>query len=167
MASPTRWTWVWLKSSTCYWNGRPGVLQSMGSQRVRHDWSTELKWSEPLPVPGLVFDDCIDSFSIFGCKECNQSGFSIVHLVMSTCRVVSCVIEKELTISISSNDKASWKWFCTLMNHLALNLMSKVRNSFMNIIDNIEESLISIFVSKTVLPVVLLRDLISTSERCY
>ena len=27
-----------------WWTGRPGVLQSLGSQRVGHDWVTELKW---------------------------------------------------------------------------------------------------------------------------
>ena len=34
MASPTRWTWVWVSSGSCWWTGRPGVLQSMGSQRL-------------------------------------------------------------------------------------------------------------------------------------
>ena len=42
MASPTRWTWVWVNSGSWWWTGRPSVLQSMGSQRVRHDWVTEL-----------------------------------------------------------------------------------------------------------------------------
>ena len=45
MASPTQWTWVWASSRSWWWAGRPGVLQSMGSQRVRHDWETELNWS--------------------------------------------------------------------------------------------------------------------------
>ena len=40
-ASPTQWTWVWVNSRSWWWTGRPGVLQSMGSQRIRHDW-TEL-----------------------------------------------------------------------------------------------------------------------------
>ena len=44
MASPTRWTWVWVNSGSWWWTGRPGVLQSMGSQRVGHDWATELNW---------------------------------------------------------------------------------------------------------------------------
>ena len=39
MASPTQWTWVWVNSGSWWWTGRPGVLQSMGSQRVRHDWT--------------------------------------------------------------------------------------------------------------------------------
>ena len=42
MASPTRWTWVWVTSGSWWWTGRPGVLRFMGSQRVGHDWATEL-----------------------------------------------------------------------------------------------------------------------------
>ena len=46
MASPTQWTWVWVNSRSWWWTGRPGVLKSMGSQRVGHDWATELNWTE-------------------------------------------------------------------------------------------------------------------------
>ena len=41
----TQWTWVWVDSGSWWWTGRPGVLQFMGSQRVGHDWATELNWS--------------------------------------------------------------------------------------------------------------------------
>ena len=41
MASPTRPTWVWVNSGSWWWTGKPGVLQSMGSQGVRHDSVTE------------------------------------------------------------------------------------------------------------------------------
>ena len=44
MTSLTQWTWVWVSSRSWWWAGRPGVLQSMGSQRVGHDWATELNW---------------------------------------------------------------------------------------------------------------------------
>ena len=44
MASPTRWTWVWASSRSWCWTGRPGMLQSMGSQSVSHDWAPELNW---------------------------------------------------------------------------------------------------------------------------
>ena len=44
MASPTQWTWVWVGCGSWWWTGRPGVLQPMGSQRVGHDWVTELNW---------------------------------------------------------------------------------------------------------------------------
>ena len=43
MASPTQWTWVWASSRSWWWTGKPGLLQSMGSQRVRHNWATELR----------------------------------------------------------------------------------------------------------------------------
>ena len=46
MASPTQWWWVWVNSGSWWWTGRPGVLPSMGSQRVRHDWVTELNWTD-------------------------------------------------------------------------------------------------------------------------
>ena len=46
MASLTRWTWVWVNSRSWWWTGRPGVLQFMGSQRVGHDWTTGLNWTE-------------------------------------------------------------------------------------------------------------------------
>ena len=42
MASPTQWTWFCVNSGSWWWTGRPGVLQSMGSQRAGHDWATEL-----------------------------------------------------------------------------------------------------------------------------
>ena len=38
----SQWTWVWVNLGSWWWTGKPGVLQSMGSQRVRHDWATEL-----------------------------------------------------------------------------------------------------------------------------
>ena len=44
MASQTQLTWVWVNSGSWWWTGRPGVLRFMGSQRVGHDWATELNW---------------------------------------------------------------------------------------------------------------------------
>ena len=49
MASSTWWTWLWVDSGSWWWTGRPGVLRFMGSQRVRHDWATELNWIELKP----------------------------------------------------------------------------------------------------------------------
>ena len=46
MASLTGWTWVSVNSGSWWWTGRPGVLQFIGSQRVRHNWATELNWTE-------------------------------------------------------------------------------------------------------------------------
>ena len=44
MVSPTQWTWVWASSRCWWWTWKPGVLHSMGLQRVGHDWMTELNW---------------------------------------------------------------------------------------------------------------------------
>ena len=44
MALPTQWTWVWVNSRSWWWGGKPGMLQPMGSQRVGHNWVTELNW---------------------------------------------------------------------------------------------------------------------------
>ena len=49
MASPTQWKWVWISSGCRWWTGRPGVLWSMGSRRVGHDWATELNWMPQYP----------------------------------------------------------------------------------------------------------------------
>ena len=46
MASPTLWTWVWVSFGSWWWTGNPGVLRSMGSQKVGHDWVTELNVGE-------------------------------------------------------------------------------------------------------------------------
>ena len=46
MASPPRWAWVWITSGSWWWTGRPGVLQFMGSQRVRYNWATKLNWTK-------------------------------------------------------------------------------------------------------------------------
>ena len=51
MASPTQWTWVWVNSGSWWWTGRPGMLQSMRLQRVRHIWATELSCTET-PIVG-------------------------------------------------------------------------------------------------------------------
>ena len=42
----TQWTWIWVDSGSWWWTGRPGVLQFMGSQRVRHEWTNVLNWTE-------------------------------------------------------------------------------------------------------------------------
>ena len=46
MASLTQWTWVWVDCRSWWWIGRPGMLWFMGSQTVRHDWATELNWTD-------------------------------------------------------------------------------------------------------------------------
>ena len=51
MASSAQWTWVWVNSRSWWWTGKPGMLQSMGSQRARLDWVTELNWTKMFILP--------------------------------------------------------------------------------------------------------------------
>ena len=62
MASPTRRTWVWVSSGRWWWTGEPGVLQSMGLQRIRHAWATKLNWWHGLSV---AFPFRMSFFSLF------------------------------------------------------------------------------------------------------
>ena len=54
MASLTQRTWVWASSRIWWWTGRPGMLQSMGLQRVGQDWATELNMSDTFVIPWAV-----------------------------------------------------------------------------------------------------------------
>ena len=61
MASPTRWTWVWVNSRRWWWTGRPGMLWFMGLQGVEHDRATELNWTmnvNVLPIWITAFYCC-------------------------------------------------------------------------------------------------------------
>ena len=71
MTSLTQRTWVWVNSRSWWWTGRSGVLQSMGSQRARHDWATELNWFPLYP-------------HLFAVKWCNQMPWSsFLNVVLS------------------------------------------------------------------------------------
>ena len=71
MASPTQWTWVWASCGSWWWTGKPGELQSMGSQRVRHDWRTEQeqRWAgthhPTVPIQCLR----IEGVNVLSCKR--------------------------------------------------------------------------------------------------
>ena len=62
MASLTQRTWVWVNSRSWWWTGRPGVLWFMGSQRVGHDWVTELNWTELKDLWGQSSRDWMTSW---------------------------------------------------------------------------------------------------------
>ena len=63
MASPTQWTWVWVSSGSWWWTGTPGLLQSMGLQRVGCYWETELNWLCPYDNCKYLYLIFFDSFS--------------------------------------------------------------------------------------------------------
>ena len=53
IASLTQWTRVWVNSGSWWWTGSPGMLWFMGSQRVGHDWVTELNWTNIISLRNL------------------------------------------------------------------------------------------------------------------
>ena len=67
MASPTQWTWVWVNSGSWWWTGRPGILWSIGSQKVGHNWATELNWAEsPYSIHDVLYM-CVHVNSLQSC----------------------------------------------------------------------------------------------------
>ena len=58
MSPLTRWTWFRVNSGSWWWTGRPGMLRFTGSQRVRHDWATELNlnWTETTLYDTIMVD---------------------------------------------------------------------------------------------------------------
>ena len=81
MASPSRWTWVWVNSGSWWWTGRPGVLRFMGSQRVGQDWSTELNWI-CLSVRSPTISSILTIFYIFLRQnlQCKKLYWNYFHL---------------------------------------------------------------------------------------
>ena len=68
MASMTQQTWVWVNSGSWWWTRRPGVLQFMGSQRVRHNWATELNWTDKghyIMISGRVLQEYIEILNVY------------------------------------------------------------------------------------------------------
>ena len=85
MVSPTQWTWVWVDSGSWRWTGKPAVLWFMGSQRVGHDWVTELNWAL---VPGVMqYLHCNPVSSSKAWMIFNSSSTSWLNLVLS-CRLL-------------------------------------------------------------------------------
>ena len=62
--SLTRWTWVWVNSGRWWWTGRPGVLRFMGSQRLGHDWVTELSYIDLCQISIIYRITIVKSFFI-------------------------------------------------------------------------------------------------------
>ena len=81
MASLTRWTQVWVNSRSRWWTGRPGELRLMGSQRVGHDWATELNWSYILAFCGFLH---LFYFLIQKLKKKTNTAYRVKFKLLST-----------------------------------------------------------------------------------
>ena len=86
MASSTRWTWVWTSSRSWWWIGKPGVLQSMGLQRVRHHWVTELNSWKVIQLLVCSNFETFKCFLYLGAMNC-------VWLCENKC-LIKCLCEK-------------------------------------------------------------------------
>ena len=87
MASLTWWTWVWASSGSWRWTGKPGMLPSMGLQRVGHDWVTELNWTE-LQKKGKALSWCFArSQSLADMEICGL--YVYVNLLMILAKTVT------------------------------------------------------------------------------
>ena len=110
MASPTWWAWVWVNSGSWWWTGRPGVLWFMGSQRVRHDWVSELNWADRVYRKTLIYIyiHYLFIFTLFIsghfpcwqiCNRYNKVLFSLNKLRYNTIIIFNSDDSKELTMN--------------------------------------------------------------------
>ena len=91
MTSLTQWTWIWMDSGSWWWTGRPGVLRFMGSQRVGHDWVTELNYS---------------SLQFF-CKEKDRKITKIIQIFLTQLLLLFVSCTRACTLS-----RFSHVWLC-------------------------------------------------------
>ena len=75
MVSPTQWTWVWVDSGSWWWTGRPGVLWFMGSQKVRHDWATELNWERNTVT--IIWTYILPNWRLINYNTCSKSASKV------------------------------------------------------------------------------------------
>ena len=80
IGSLTQWTWVWVDSRSWWWTGRPGVLRFMGSQRVGHDWATELNW-RTTSYTWIWGQNTHKKFQIWDIIHLNLLASSMVHVL--------------------------------------------------------------------------------------
>ena len=72
MASSTWWTWVWVNSASWWWTGRPGVLQSMRSEKIGHGWASEVRRGSRQPGhPSATWGHCVKKgiYEQVGCHQ--------------------------------------------------------------------------------------------------
>ena len=118
MASPTLWTWVWVNSGSWWWTGRPGVLQSMGSQIVGHDWAPELnelshfvvqqKWTQ-CGKSAMCLSVSHSCLTLCDPMDCSLQGSSLYEILQAR------ILEWEsISLFRRSSRSRDWTWvFCT------------------------------------------------------
>ena len=85
MALLTQWTWVWAIPGVGDGQGSLAVLQSMGSQRVGHDWVTQLNWTDTC-IEDLV-SNLAASALFFQAVEASRRKFTIFRKIAKTLAV--------------------------------------------------------------------------------
>ena len=108
MASVTRWTWVWVGSRSWWWTGRPGVLQSMGSQRFRHDWATGLNWT--MCFLTFVFQSPIMKRTSFGGVSSRMSWSSRRSHCLMHFYMISLFLSPRQAVEVVRTDIDQFPW---------------------------------------------------------
>jgi len=123
MASLTQWTWVWVNSGSWWWTGKPGMLQFMGSQRVWHDWATELNWTELMKLDAMIIIFWMLSFkSAFSLLfHCHQEALQFLFTFCSVSAYLRLLLLIFLlAILIPACDSSSLA-FCMMFSECNLN----------------------------------------------
>ena len=118
VASPTQWTWA--SSVSWWWTGKPGVLQSMGSQRVEHNWAIELNWTDliwPLQLTIQREKDYLFPESLSRCPR-EDAGYS--HLGHCHCWTIHSGQENKKLWSVTFRwvicPHLQWRMLCSVMS---------------------------------------------------
>ena len=90
MASLTWWTCVWASSGSWWWTGKPGVLQSMGWRKARHDWATELNWA------------------VWPRKPSNSSS---LHFLICEVEIWECLLHRMVTQQVPGRPQTQPVWW--------------------------------------------------------
>ena len=112
MASLTQWTWVWVNFRSWWWTERPGVLQFMGSQRVGHDWATELKWTE---LKDHIQSKAFLSYSVAWILALQNKHFAYWMLKFNYFKIIDLMVCAYFTFIYAGQciifwNKYSYKW---------------------------------------------------------
>ena len=105
--------WVSVKSGSWWWTGRPGVLRFMGSQRVGHNWVTDLIWSDNIILLSYVeHNDSIFVKIVLHLKLLQSNGCIYLCCTMYPCGlsmlyIVVCILPLSLPFMLLKQHKPS------------------------------------------------------------